>query len=90
MLQPAVAEALAKRRDRAISAILRVKEREVDSYVPPEVSARLRKTVLDQINDLTDYMTDVVGPFQDGVLVNELWLQKLDEIHEAVVTNGNA
>lgn len=88
---------LHRRRDRAIAAILGVKEREADPFLSPEASRRLRKAVLDQLNDFTGMVADLlasVGPEGDdgAVVLNEHWLAKLGEIHDVVVAgagNGN-
>lgn len=87
-MQPVLTTILAKRRDRAIAIMLGVKEREADSYLPPEVSARLRKVILDQVNELTDLMVDLAASFDTGtVVLNEHYLTKLDEVHRAVITS---
>lgn len=84
-----------RRRDRAIAAILGVKERDADCYLPPEVARRLRKTVLDQINGLTETfedLMDTMGSEDDDhdVVVNEVWLNQIAEMHRALVgSNGN-
>jgi len=82
-----------RRRDKAIAAILGVKEREADVYLPVEVRRALRKVVLDQLNDLTSLVEDLVGALtaaQDGsVVLNELYLTKIAEIHDAVTANGH-
>lgn len=86
-----------RRRDKAIAAILGVKEREADPHLPVDVRRALRKVVLDQLNDLTALVEDLVSALttaQDGtVVLNELYLTKIAEIHEAVTasmgTNGH-
>ena len=70
---------LGKRRDRAIATLLSFKERECDQYLPPDVSAKLRKEILDQINELVDMAFDLLGSD-----VNQLYLDRLDEILERV------
>src|SRR4051812_27144438 len=89
-------EILAKRRDRAIATILNVKEREVDPHLCQsqrgrEASAKLRKVVLDQLNEIHDLTLDVLRSFEssEGVVLNEHYLTLLSEIHDALVTNGN-
>jgi hypothetical protein len=81
---------LRKRRDRAIAIVLGIKEREVDSYLPPDVSVRLRKVVLDQMNDLYDACLDLLGSVEPGVLVNDLYLQRLDAVADRVEEIGRA
>lgn len=70
---------LGKRRDRAIATLLSFKERECDQYLPPDVSAKLRKEILDQINELVDTAFDLLN---EGV--NQIYLDRLEEIYEAV------
>lgn len=82
-------EMLGKRRDRAISIILGVKERECDPYLTREQSQKLRKVVLDQVNDLVDFALDVYHSLDTGdVVLNETYLEKLDKVYEAIVQNG--
>lgn len=80
---------LARRRDRAIAIILRVKEQECDQYLPMDASLKVRKVVLDQMNAFYDVCADVVNSLDNpGVSVlNEHWLQKIDEVYDHVV-NG--
>ena len=86
MNNSALIDLLNKRRDRAIAIILRTKEHECDEYLPPEQAARLRKVVLDQINNLSDMVIDLMGSLEDnsGVILNEYYLQRLDEVHTMV------
>lgn len=93
-MQEVVSEIVARRRDRAIAVLLGVKEREVDQYLPKDVSIRLRKAILDQLNDYTTLVLDVlrsVNTEDSTVVLNELYMQKLDDIHQAVAVgrNGN-
>lgn len=81
-------ELLARRRDRTIAILLRAKENECDQYLPPEVSSRLRKLILDQVNEFYQLATDLAGQDRGGVVLNELYLQKLNELHEAIVGNA--
>lgn len=68
---------LGKRRDRAIATILSFKEKECDQYLPQEISFELRKVILDQINDVIDLAYDLIN---DDIIINEAFLDKLDEI----------
>ena len=70
-------EFLGKRRDRAIATILSFKERECDQYLPEDVSYDLRKVILDQMNDVVDLAYDLIN---DDIVINEAFLDKLDEI----------
>lgn len=77
-------EFLRRRKDRACAIVLTVVDREVDG----EVKERIRKVVLDQINDLYNATIDVVRSLDTGtVVLNELYLQKLDEI-SGLIRNG--
>lgn len=91
-MQEVVSDLVARRRDRAIAVLLGIKEREVDQYLPPDVKARLRKAILDQLNDYTTLVLDVLRSLTNDntVVLNELYMQKLDEIHHSVMaSNGN-
>lgn len=72
---------LGKRRDRAIATLLGFKERECDQFLPKDVSQRLRKEILDQFNELVDVAFDLMG----SAGLNQLYLDRIDEIHAAVV-----
>ncbi len=78
---------LSKRRDRAIAIILRCKEQEIDRFIPMDESMKLRKVILDQVNSFADLATDLINSLSDNsdVVLNDLWLEKLDDIYEAVV-----
>lgn len=72
---------LGKRRDRAIATLLSFKEREVDPHLPEDVAIRLRKTILDQFNDVCDLAFDLLAADQ---VLNEAFLDRLDGIETAV------
>lgn len=74
---------LGKRRDRAIATLLGFKERECDEYLPDDVSQKLRKEILDQINELCDIAFDLLSSGSIGT--NQIYLDKIDEIYEALV-----
>jgi len=79
-------EMLGRRRDRAISIVLGLKEREVDRYLPPASQAKLRKVILDQINEFADFANDVCNSLDTGdVVLNAEYLKKLDAMYDAVV-----
>lgn len=79
-------ELVERRKDRAIAIILRMKESECDEFLPAGVRTKLRKVILDQLNDLAEVVTDILkASTSDTVVVNEFWLEKLMEVH-AVVT----
>lgn len=84
--QQVLNDILSKRRDRAIAIVLGVKERECDEYLSPEAKKKLRKVILDQMNDLTDVALDIMKSLDNssGAVLNEVWLDKLNELHEAI------
>lgn len=71
---------LGKRRDRAVAILMSFKEREVDQYLPRDVSVRLRKEILDQVNDLVNTAFDLMG---SGM--NQEYLDRIEKIYDAVV-----
>lgn len=76
---------LAKRRDRSIAILLGYKERECDDHLPLHVRAGLRKAILDQINDFYELTLDLTNSLDDGsVALNQVYLDKIDEIHRTV------
>lgn len=83
---------LERRRSRAIKAILGVKEAVCDDHLPPGSSDQLRRVVLEELNDLVEVALAVLDGLEqrvaDGVVYNELWLEKIDQIHAAMVTGG--
>lgn len=77
---------LRRRKDRACAIILNVVDKEFADRFAKE---RVRKVVLDQLNDYHCAVMDVLQSVDTGtVVVNEVWLERLEEIYEAVV-NGN-
>ena len=85
----ALIEMLCRRRDRAISIVLTAKERECDQHISREASFRLRKVILDQMNELVDFAMDVCNSLDTGeVVLNEDYLRKLDEMHDWIVVGG--
>jgi hypothetical protein len=86
MTTDVLTDILARRRDRAIAVLLGVKEKEVDQYLPAEVRLRLRKAILDQLNEFHSMVIDVMRSLDNGeVVLNELYLEKIDQLHEVVV-----
>jgi hypothetical protein len=82
-MQDAVVETLAKRRDAVIKSILRYKEMEIDGHIPTQTSRQFRKLVLDEINEFHGMVIRILSTYENtGVLVNDLYLQKLDELYE--------
>lgn len=87
MQQDLLSDMLTKRKNRAIAIVLGVKERETDGMLTPQASDKLRKVVLDQFNDYGSFVEDLLLSLSgtSGVVVNELFLEKLDQLHEIVV-----
>lgn len=75
-----------------LAAILGYKDREVDPFVPSEVSSGLRTTVLREVNLFAEFVADVARTVAaDRLVLNGEWLdqisRKIDEMHD-VVTAG--
>lgn len=90
-MQAALEALLRKRKDRTVAVILHVKERDADKHLPRDVQQKLRKVVMDQVNEFYDLVVDIAGSLDTGeVLLNDEYLEKIDRIHQAVVDmNGN-
>ena len=73
---------LGKRRDRAIATLLSFKERECDTYLPSEVSQRLRKEILDQINEVCDVALDLINDAE--VVWNEEFMDRFDDMYDKI------
>lgn len=73
---------LKKRRDRAIATVLSFKEREADEYLPYDVAQRLRKEILDQINEVCDMALDLIS--ESDVVWNEEFFARFDNLCEKV------
>ena len=71
---------LGKRRDRTIATLLGFKEREIDKFLPDDVSSRLRKEIMDQVNELVDTAFDLMSPG-----INQDYLDRIDKIYEALI-----
>lgn len=70
-------ELLEKRCRRCIAIVLSANEKE---DLTSETRSRLRKVVLDQFNDFAALAIDVVESTERGSVINELWLEKMDEL----------
>lgn len=94
-MQAGLRELLDKRRNRSIAIILGVKERDVDPLLKKiaggdTASNKLRKVVLDQINELHELVLDLMDSLDNGdVHLNEDYLAKIDDLHDHIVGNGN-
>jgi hypothetical protein len=83
-MQSTVEDLLDKRCKRACRSILEAKEKFADPTCSDENSQRLRSVILDQVNDFYKLCLDVIESVDTGVVVNELYLHKLDQIHRFV------
>ena len=80
-----VRELLQKRKDKGIAIILGVKDSQCNEYLPEDVADALRKVILDQFNDYADLCGDLLNSYSsDSIILNEHYLKKLDDIHEAL------
>lgn len=80
-------EFLRRRKDRACAIALAALDAE---RIDPDVHARLRKVILDQLNDFYNASLDIVSSVDSGtVVLNDIYLERLDEIHDAVVGHRN-
>jgi hypothetical protein len=78
--------AISKRRDRVIATLLTEKEYLCDDHLPKEISEELRRVILDEVNDLANFCIDVAVSLETGgVVFNEEYTKKLDEIHAALM-----
>ena len=68
--------ALEGQRNRAIASILEVKD-ECDPHLPDALSYRLRKAVLDAVNDLHKNSVEIVVAAEEGMSVNDLLIDRL-------------
>lgn len=73
---------VANRGNRAVATILTWLERNIYDDLSPEQQTAVRQVVLDNINDYKDLVIDIVK--SDTAYLNEVWLEKLDEIHREI------
>lgn len=89
-MQAAIEDLLRKRKDRAIAIILSTKERECDKDLTAMASQKLRKVVLDQLNDFYEMCRDVMDSLDTGdVTLNDQYLEKIDELHATLVVRAD-
>ena len=85
-MQDSIRDLLNRRKNRAAAIILGVKDDECDDYLPEEASRVLRKVILDEMNSFYEICIDVIESLDnDTFLINDHWLEKLDEIHSCLV-----
>lgn len=85
MTRKIITDTVEDRKNKVIARLLYVKERYADPHLPDDASDRLRKTILGQLNEFSDYVLELFKTIDsDDVIINELYLNKLDEMHESV------
>lgn len=83
------ANLVATRGNRCTAAILTYLEDEVYAKYPEIATAtqrQIRSVVMDNINMFKDLAIDIVK--SDTALLNQVWVEKLDEIHAEIKKNG--
>ncbi len=83
-MQDSVKELLGRRRNRSIAIILTTKEQECDQYLPEDASFRLRKAVLDQLNEFHDLCIDLMESLSTSAIMNDIWLAKIEDIYDYI------
>lgn len=71
-------------KNRAIATILDVKERDCDEFLPAMVQVRLRKVIVDQLNDYFELANVLQESAGYGVVLNEEYLERIDRIFETL------
>lgn len=86
----ALMEMLGRRRDRAISIVLKFKDKECDPHLPDQTRRKFRKIILDQMNDIADFAADVCRSLDTGeYTLNQIYIDKLNDIHKYVTEGVN-
>lgn len=87
---PAYRELIDRRCRKSIAICLGFKEREADEFLPAEVRAKLRKVIIDQFNEVASLGADIAESLegQGGTVLNDLWMERIERIHDAVVGSG--
>lgn len=80
------ANLIATRGNRTTAVMLSWLEDNVYEHLDEELQRRTRQMVLDNINVYKDLAIDIVK--SDTAYMNEIWLEKIDELHEAIKNNG--
>lgn len=70
---------VANRGRRCSATILSWMEKNIYEYLPKESQERVRRTVLDNVNDLSDVAIDIVK--SDVGAINDFWVEGLESIH---------
>ncbi len=80
------ANLIAMRGNRTTAVVLSWLEDNVYEFLDEDLQHRTRQMVLDNINAFKDLGIDIVK--SDTAYMNEIWLEKIDELHEAIKANG--
>lgn len=81
---------IATRGNRCTATILGYLEDQIYTAYPQistETQKQIRSVIVNAINSFKDLAIDIVK--SDSAVINDIWAQKLDEIHEAI-TKGRA
>lgn len=78
---PGTEEWVARQVNRAVAEILRFKDEEVDPHLPDQVAAALRGKIRKELHDLRDVVQARVRTLEEGGVLNQAYLDKLDEVH---------
>ena len=70
---------LTRRKNRTLAILLGEKEDLIDPHLPEDIAQELRKMILDYFNDYHDNAVDVIESMSDGMIFNELVLEKLKD-----------
>lgn len=73
---------MANRGRRASATILNWLETNVYEYIPDDLHPQVRRTILDNVNDLSDVAIDLVK--SDQGQINDYWVTELGKLHEAI------
>ncbi len=80
------ANLIAARGNRTTAMVLGWLEDNVYEFLDDDVQRNTRKMILDNINGFKDLAIDIVK--SDTAYMNEIWLEKIDQIHEAIKARG--
>jgi hypothetical protein len=78
-------ELLDRRCRRSIAIVLSAKEKDIDPHVPVAAQTSFRKVVLDQFNEFAALAGDLIESASKDAVYNQLWLDKIAEIHNVIV-----
>lgn len=76
------------RGNRVSATMLSWLEDNVYEFLEEDLQRRIRQMVLDNVNGFKDLTIDIVK--SDTAYMNQLWVEKLDEIHKEIRRNAAA